>query len=337
MPSNKDAYIRYHVIDGCLRNRQRKYPSKKYLKEKCGEVLGKDISLSTIEKDILDMREHTGLKFFAPIKYSAFNRGYCYEDENYSISKLPIDPEDVGTLRFAGELAKLFGNWISFGELDEVLNRLSGYLKLENLQPDESLSDFIQLENKPAVAGLQWFETLLTAIKNEQVIDLLHQSFERDRPLNHIVEPYLLKEYEGRWYLLARNAEKKFFRTFGLDRIKEVTVTQKQFTRDKDFNAADFYKNLYGVIASGDPPEEVVLSFTPRQGKYILTKPLHNTQEILRDNKDEFRIKIFVSPTYELYMDVLHFGAEVKVIKPASLKRWIKEEIEKMKQMYKQA
>ena len=105
MPANKYALLRYRIIDRCLTNRMRPYPTKEDLRQACEEGLygseGEHISISTIDKDLWAMRNENELGYHAPIVYNAEHRGYEYEDPDYSISGLNLQEQDLQALRFA--------------------------------------------------------------------------------------------------------------------------------------------------------------------------------------------------------------------------------------------
>ncbi|MBM3436710.1 MAG: WYL domain-containing protein, partial [Bacteroidetes bacterium] len=72
-------------------------------------------------------------------------------------------------------------------------------------------------------------------------------------------------------------------------------------------------------------PEEIVLSFEPNQGKYIKSLPLHNTQQILIDNDKELQVRLQLYITFDFVMELLSFADNMKVIKPKSLIKEIKD------------
>lgn len=99
MSLNKSAFIRYRTIDACLTNRLYKYPSKQYLHEKCCAALGECVSLSTIEKDLQDMRYDDRLGFSAPIYYNKAGNYYYYSDPYYSIYKTLLSREQLESIK----------------------------------------------------------------------------------------------------------------------------------------------------------------------------------------------------------------------------------------------
>lgn len=96
-------------------------------------------------------------------------------------------------------------------------------------------------------------------------------------------------------------------------------------------NINEYFKYCFGVIIPYDQnPEEIILSFNPDQGKYIKTLPLHESQVILKDDKDELLIKLTLYVTHDFIMEILSYGDSVKVIQPISL-------IEEIKSIYENA
>jgi hypothetical protein len=86
MPANKYALLRYRIIDRCLTNKGKTFPSREDLREACADALygsGADqISLSTIDKDIWAMKNESELGYYAPIEYNRTHKGYFYTEEN---------------------------------------------------------------------------------------------------------------------------------------------------------------------------------------------------------------------------------------------------------------
>ncbi|MCF6241798.1 MAG: WYL domain-containing protein, partial [Bacteroidales bacterium] len=112
-------------------------------------------------------------------------------------------------------------------------------------------------------------------------------------------------------------------RTYGIDRISELSVSEETFKRTKATEARANFNSIIGLVYSFGKREKVVLSFVPRQGRYVKSLPLHHSQKILIDNEKELRISLFVIPNYELFQQILMLGANVKVLEP----KWLVKEI----------
>ncbi|PIE97425.1 MAG: WYL domain-containing protein, partial [Polaribacter sp.] len=163
----------------------------------------------------------------------------------------------------------------------------------------DRISDFIHFEKRKS-KGTEHLYGILHAIKNQVLIKFQHQKFWEDEITERTLEPYALKEARNRWYLIGKDLKDNKIKNFAL--------------------VNEYYKYSFGIKAWGnDKPEEVVLSFSEMQGRYIKTLPLHHSQEILKDNENEFKIRLKLYVTYDFIMELLSFGKEVKVIKPKSL------------------
>ena len=121
MPANKYALLRYRIIDKCIRNKYRPYPSKEDLRQACEDALynslDERISDSTIEKDLFAMRNEEGLGYMAPIKYSRELNGYFYTDPEYSINDIPLNEEDIDAIKFAALTLSQFKSISVFSHL----------------------------------------------------------------------------------------------------------------------------------------------------------------------------------------------------------------------------
>ncbi|GGC46113.1 WYL domain-containing protein [Parapedobacter defluvii] len=162
---------------------------------------------------------------------------------------------------------------------------------------------------------------LLHAIQNKLTITFQYHKFYESSGETRKVEPYALKEAKHRWYLLCRDIDKQELRLFGLDRISGIEFTKKKFTKSNEINIENIFRSSFGIILpeEGQQVEEVELSFTPFQGKYIKSLPLHESQEIIHDNEQELRVKLRIYITHDFIMELLSYGKEVKVLHPATL------------------
>jgi predicted DNA-binding transcriptional regulator YafY len=136
----------------------------------------------------------------------------------------------------------------------------------------------------------------------------------------------LLKEYQNRWYVVGIIGGFNEFRTFGIDRIENLEIKTETFKPDKKMNPIEMFNKTIGLVYSENTPQTIVLSFTPTQGKYVKTLPLHSSQRILIDDEYECRISLEVVPNYELIQQILKHGETVNVVEP----QWLKDEIKEI-------
>lgn len=188
----------------------------------------------------------------------------------------------------------------------------------------DGLSHFIQFERRKP-QGTNHFHGLLHCIKNHFVVSFSYHKYDDDMIVDRKVEPYALKEFKSRWYLIAKDRNDSYVKTFGLDRIRELSITKKKFKPDNDFNVNDLYREYFGIVnTSTDKAEEIILSFDKFNGKYIKSFPLHESQQILTDNEKETRIRLFLHTTLDFEIELLSHGDRVKVIAPDSLRKRVR-------------
>ena len=209
---------------------------------------------------------------------------------------------------------------INEDENSEMSKRRMEALDVFNaLKIGESSSQSIHFEKRKP-QGTENFHGLLHAIKNQLQISFTYQKYWEIELTHRTVEPYALKEFRNRWYLLANDLKDLQVKSFAFDRLTNLEITPTRFKSSRNFDVNEYYKYCFGIISpSGHELQEVILTFDPTQGRYIKSLPLHETQEILVDDDHEIRIKLKVYMTYDFLMELLSYGENVKVIQPDSL------------------
>ena len=178
-------------------------------------------------------------------------------------------------------------------------------------------------ENRKAL-GTEHMHGLLHAIKNGLEVSFSYHKFYDDTISTRTIQPAAIKEARNRWYLLGKDVKDNIFKSFGLDRIEGLEISRIKFERTADFDLTEDYEHSFGIInATGEKAAQVELSFTPREGRYVKSLPLHHSQKLLRETKEETVFSYFIIPTYDFRQEILSYGDQVKVLKPASLKNAI--------------
>lgn len=170
--------------------------------------------------------------------------------------------------------------------------------------------------------GLHHLEGIIYAIKNRKTISLNYTKSWENKPSRKVVEPYAVKEFSNRWYLLCNESDGKefFIKTLGLDRISDLEIHNKTFKME-EVEIQDMFKNSFGIVSTlGQTPEEIKISFTAFQGRYIKTLPLHSSQKVLIDNDSEYKIELNLVPTYDFYQELLKNSEGLLSIEPKSVK-----------------
>jgi predicted DNA-binding transcriptional regulator YafY len=334
MPANKNALARYITIDKCLQSRERRWTLNDLIKA-CSDALydsdrkHKKIGKRTIQADIQIMRSDK-LGYNAPIKV-VDRKYYTYSDPKFSITSIPLTQPDLNKIKEASEILRQFKGFSNFKDLSILVQKLEDKIFTEN----EKRNPIIDFEKNEDLKGLNFIDRIFQAIKNKQVLEIWYQSFKASRPGKIVLHPYLLKEYRNRWFVLGKKQLNQPILTLALDRISEIEITNKlPYLEDKDFNSAEYYKDVIGVTVNSNRPVNVHLFFNHEHAPYVLTKPLHHSQQIISETKDGIEISIKVIPNFELEREILGFGENVKVVSPLRLKQRINERLKKATLQY---
>ena len=193
----------------------------------------------------------------------------------------------------------------------------------------------ILLENVPS--GQKHLMPIKDAINNNETILLTYQSYFRDKELYLEVEPYFVKLFKQRWYLVGKIAGSSKYRTFSLDRIEELTKTKHKFEIPQNVETDKIFIDYYGVMTNDDDfdkAETVVLKVDAKQAFHLLSLPLHHSQK--EERKDEYSIfSYYLCPTFDFRQTVLSLGDEAEVLEPADLRNHMADIVKNMLERYK--
>ncbi len=333
MSLNKDAYTRYRVIDKVLVNR--KQASLAELRDACVEVLGSPVSERTIVRDIENMRYDSRLNWNAPIAYDHAHRKYYYRIKGYSIERLPLNEEEVESLMYASRMLEQFRKVDILENVEGAVQKIADHLRIRKDVSDNEISEYIDFEKVPEMKGSEFLGPLLNAIMKKKVLALVYQGFDKPRPYTHTFHPYLLKEYRNRWYVFGYNAYWGELRTYALDRIKSLSPKPMEDYREAEHPPREYFRNIIGITRFDDSePTKIILKFSKQQAPYILTQPLHESQQIIEKTDDYTIISLNVHPSPELEILLLGWHSEVEVLEPAEMRERVKFLSEKANNQY---
>lgn len=339
MPANKYALIRYRTIDRCLRNAGRPFPSKEELRQACEEALygsdGDRISTSTIEKDLNAMRYDGALGYHAPIAYHRDERGYYYEDEDFSIDNLQLNDEELDAIRFAARTLVQYRNVPLFSQFGQAIGKIDDRLRMAPDLDTAELESVVQFESAPATRGSEHLNPLLHAIQAHQVVSIAYRKFQAVEADTFDIHPYLLKEYRNRWYVIAWNPERADYRTYGLDRVESVELHDHDFGVRTDFDPDLFFKHSFGISKSTEAPQDVRVRCNALEYEYLSAQPVHASQQLIHTGADQYELQLHVLITYELVHFLLGLGAAVEVLAPESLRAKMEEAHREALQRYR--
>lgn len=335
MALNKNALIRYKTIDKCLQNKYRKWTLNDLIDE-CSEALyeyeNKDVNVSkrSIQLDIQMMRSDK-LGYNAPIV--VYDRKYYkYDDENYSITNIPLTEHDMSVLSETVEMLKQFKDFSLFSELGGIIQKLEDKVYTEKTHQ----SSIIHLDKNEKLKGLEHLDFLYQAVLKKICLKIKYKSFKAREASEILLHPYILKEFNNRWFLVGKKNRERQMLTLALDRIEKIDFDLKTKYIQGNFNGDEYYKNTIGVTVLNDEQcKEIVMEIDRSNAPYVTTKPFHHSQEILEKLPDgSVRIKIKVHLNFELERMILGFGNSIQVISPRVLRNKIKRKLKSGLELY---
>lgn len=265
-------------------------------------------------KDLSDCR---------PLHRATFNR---WRDAIYEQFGIMIDCQKVGGYLY----------YIANPEdIDE--DKLKKWM-LDSFAVGNTIGENLSLKGRILVdeipSGRDHLTTILEAMKENRIVEISYRPFKRSHSYTFTIEPYCVKLFENRWYVLGRNNRGEI-KIYGLDRLEETLTTDATFKLPKAFDAAEFFATYFGVvIGDGTKPERIVIRANEDHKHYLRSLPLHSSQREIEDCGEYADFELFLAPTYDFVMKLLQVGSMIEVVSPASLRKTMKGWISEMYELY---
>jgi predicted DNA-binding transcriptional regulator YafY len=334
MATNKNATIRYQALNRCFRNPGRKYYIDDLIEACNDSLLDIDSSSTGIKRrqvfdDIKFMRDSQG--FDAPIE--SYKDGkkvfYRYSDLSFSINNQPLNEKEAGQLKEALLTLSRFKGIPQFEWVDEIKTRLEASFQLK------SREKVIEFEENQYLKGKEHIGVLYDAIINKQILDIQYHPFNREEPIQMILEPYFLKQYNSRWFLFGLNVEMKTISNLALDRIIGMRDTNRHYTESDTWDFEEFFEDVVGVSVNKNlQPVKILLQINKSLWPYIESKPIHGSQKVKSKDNESVIIELLLQINYEITAVIFAFGEDVKVLAPEELKTSIKNKAEALLKTY---
>lgn len=239
----------------------------------------KDVVIRTIKRDIEDIRSVLKID----IVYNSKENGYFIE------------------------------NTFPDYDCDALLEAINLVFVLQNM---ENVKDYISFDARKAKKGTTYFFEILEAIRNKKKIEFDYTHYEKKELSKRLASPVGLKEFKGFWYLVTR--DNNVVKTFGLDRVSNLTVKGQKSELNSNFFLDEYYKDCYGIVRFHDEePQEILIWTTPIKASYYKANPLHKSQIIKEETSEYtiFSIKVYL--TYDLQQELRSHGEDsVKITQP---------------------
>ena len=326
MPSDKNRHLRIEILDRCFSDLEREY-SRSDLMSEC------EVSRATLHRDLRYIRGAYDKDVFDA---ALLKRGkYRYSTPGFTICEDVLDDVQLGQIKSVLLLLRKFVGKPQFEYLNSVIRHLEKNYEV-HMGDSVKSEEVIHFDGNPYVKGMEWLVPLFEAIIKKQCRQVVYQPFDGPKRV-YIVHPYILKEYNQRWYLLCHKQDDvdcaMELRTLALDRVEEVNDIVHPFSPAPE-DLKEYFEDFIGITNKEDEEvQDVVIKCSPKEFNYLRTRPVHPTQRTL--SVQEGLIQISVKPNYELYQWLLFYGDQIEVVKPQKVRDKLKRVIQSMLGKYR--
>jgi predicted DNA-binding transcriptional regulator YafY len=333
MSQSKQAIVRHHALDRCFSDFNKQYRLKdlvvavnRAVADYMGDLYKPDfVSERTVQEDIRYLEEKGPYKVpLIRIKDSLDNRYiyFRYKDPEFSIKKLPMSQQDLELIRGAMETLRTFKGLPKFEWIEEASARIEAWTS----EKDDK-STVILFDGNWDLKGKEHIQPIYHAIRNQTPLTIEYQPFGGPKQLLKI-SPYLLKQYNNRWFVLSKSDQHDFLINLGLDRIEGIYPGIHTYEQYPEESAEEFFEDIVGVTRNDKPLETIEILVRSDLYPYLATKPIHSTQTKIQGESDEqwVKLKLKIIPNYEFYSVILSHSPRIKIIGPKK----VKEDFKKM-------
>ena len=207
------------------------------------------------------------------------------------------------------------------------------------LANSQSIKDRILLEYVPS--GQEYLQTIIDAMKRNNVLNMTYHSYWKNEENNFDVQPFCVKLFRQRWYLVARSTYPYYYekgpRVYALDRIQYLHKKDETFEMPKDWDANAYFDGCFGVIADHRIDSQIVkLKVSAGQANYIRDLKLHESQQEIERNEEYSVFSYHLRPEFDFQQEILWNGEDVEVLEPVWLRKEIAGKIKRMWNKYKE-
>jgi len=335
MAFSKHAHYRYNILDHCFRELNLSFKELKTHLNRKLEVAynGEQITERQLGYDLkVFRRKEDG--FNAPLPLHI--RNYRYTDPNFSIAQRPLLEYEKYLVDAAARLLERFENHDKYSKLAEALVR---FQEIENIESDD-LGKILYYDHNEEYKGIRWLKPLYHAIKKKQVLKVKTKMFNKDESEIFEFHPYLLKQYNRRWFVFGYNPAKKEPKwSIPLDkRLEDIFEIEEEVQYiESETDWEDHFNSIVGIVTPRNKKmQRVVLKFhNETRMEHFTTKPFIATyEEFFEEEKnDQVWFDCFINR--ELVQQILSYGSDVEVLEPESLREKMKEHSDKLFNFYK--
>ncbi len=189
----------------------------------------------------------------------------------------------------------------------------------------ERLSGRVAVEDIPS--GHRHLTTTMEAMTEHREIRIEYQKYTSEKPSAYTLRPYAVKEFAKRWYIIGYCLEREELRVYGLDRIKNMEITETGFKMPGNFDIDEIFATSFGIYIPDGPGQTVTFRASATEARFLRDLPIHCSQQEIASDGDSVTFSIFVCPNRALIMEFCKHGSRIEVLSPASVREAVAEEL----------
>ena len=197
----------------------------------------------------------------------------------------------------------------------------------------ERLSGRVSVEDIPS--GHIFLTAVMEAMTEGNEIVIGYQKYTSSETGTYTIRPYAVKEFAKRWYIIGYCLERKGMRVYGLDRIKSLDLTDRNFRMPKDFDVDSYFATSFGIYIPDGPGQTITFRTSHTEARFLRDLPIHKSQKEIASDNDSVTFSIFVSPNKALIMEFCKYGGGLEVLGPESVRNQVAAELAKAADMYR--
>ena len=183
-------------------------------------------------------------------------------------------------------------------------------------------------------SGRKYLTSVIEAMRDGLEIELYYQSYWYEEPSTYTLQPYCIKVFKQRWYVIGFCKERNNIRTFSLDRIQQLTTLDTKFVYPKDFDPEAYFADYFGIMIENKKLETIRIKVYGMHVQYIRALPLHRSQCEIETTVDYSIFEYRMKPTLDFRQELLSRGADVEVLAPLTFREEMIQSVEKMSSLY---
>lgn len=183
-------------------------------------------------------------------------------------------------------------------------------------------------------SGRKYLTSVIEAMRDGLEIELYYQSYWYEEPSTYTLQPYCIKVFKQRWYVIGFCKERNNIRTFSLDRIQQLTTLDAKFVYPKDFAPEAYFADYFGIMIENKKLETIRIKVYGMHVQYIRALPLHRSQCEIETTEDYSIFEYRMKPTLDFRQELLSRGADVEVLAPLTFREEMIQSVDKMSSLY---